>query len=344
MKWFRSILPVAFPALLILAGLLSSGCKVAEPDDGVVAPCDTVSGWCLLGLAEEEVYAIAVDPGDDDIIYAGSDSDLFKTVNGGITWDTLAVHAWTLDIDIHPINHSVLYVLAGGVRKSTDGGLTWSRADSGMHAGLYGILSVLEIDPVHPETLYVGYTEPYGGGFNRSMNGGQSWEQLEGGMLSSGITAIALNPENTQILYTGTGGVGAINKSMDGGESWVRLDFPEVGIVNDLLVHPNHPGTIYTGTWLYGFYTSTDGGISWEEANTGLPDVAFVKKIALSSSGDLYIAVYDGENGSVYAASEDTFQWTALDDLMDQGIIHALTVTSSGMILAGGKGIYRLSD
>ncbi len=313
--------------------------------------------WQLLGLEEESIAAIAVDPFDENVIYAGSTINyntdefggLFKSTDGGASWNTLIGGTIIRDIDIHPTNTQIIYVLGGKglVSKTANGGQTWVAADSGLpglHVGLYGTPGVLAIDPLHPDTLYTGVSGSFMGNLFKSTDGGQTWRAIGDTILWSGVTAIAIDPQNTNIVYAGTADIGAISKSTDGGTSWKRLDFPEVGIVHDLLVHPAHPEIVYAGTWMYGFYFSNNGGTSWQKANLGLADTTSVRKIVLSPAGRIYIAANDMEKGAVYESVQDNIHWTMIGD-HGFGRVNMIAISKRSVIHVGVNiGIYMLSD
>jgi len=320
--------------------------------DTTVIPNPTLGEWFLLGLESESITAIAVDPFDENVIYAGSTINynadefggLFKSADGGASWNTLISGTIIRDIDIHPTNPQIIYVLGGGalVSKTADGGQTWVAADSGLRVGLYGTPGVLAIDPLHPDTLYTGVSSNFGGNLFKSTDGGRTWRAIGDTILWNGVTAIAIDPQNTNVVYAGTAWIGAISKSTDGGASWERMDFPEVGIINDLIVHPSHTNNVYTGTWRYGFYFSTNGGTSWENANTGLPDTVGVRRVQLSDAGHIYIAANDMGKGAAYLRSQDE-HWTMIG-AQTFVRINTIAVSRRGAVYAGVSGIYVLSD
>lgn len=310
--------------------------------------------WSLLGLEEESITAIAVDPSDENIIYAGSTINyiadefggLFKSIDGGANWDTLISSTIIRDIDIHPTNPQIIYVLGGGalVSKTADGGRTWVAADSGLRVGLYGVPGVLAIDPLHPDTLYTGVSSNFGGNLFKSTDGGQTWLGIGGDMELEGVTALALDQHHTNVVYAGTAGIGAIHKSTDGGGSWERLDFPEAEIVWDLLVHSSNSKIIYASRSHGGFYMSLDGGTSWRRTNTGLADTIVVYQIAISPGEQVYFAGYSDGEYAVYRSSPYTIQWTMVGDRSFEGRINTVHVSKKGAIFAGGEGIYTLSE
>lgn len=313
----------------------------------------------MLGLEGEEISAIEVDPFDEDVIYAGSTSDFslgkvggfFKSIDSGATWDTLVRGVTVRDIDIHPSNTQIIYLTGGinylttfGIFKTTDGGMSWFRTDTSIHYVPEEGPGVLAIDPLNPYTLYVG-TSGFGTGhLYRSKNGGLSWEKIgERDIVYGGVTGLAIDWQNSDVLYVGTDMAGAILKSTDGGAMWNRLDFPEVGIVHDLLVNPSDLDIVYAGTWRYGFYLTTNAGTTWHSTNAGLPDTVSVRRISVSPGKEIYIAGNDMRKGAVYETAQDNIEWTMIGNATFERI-NTIAGSKEGAIYGGATGIYMLSD
>lgn len=188
--------------------------------------------WELLGLEEETIIAIATHPYDERIIYAGS------------SYDFSAGHM-------------------GKLFKSTNSGKTWDTLIVGQP--LFSFLDIV-IDPIHPETIY---TIPLP--VLKSTNGGKTWFDISNGIRinwETRVGSIALDPNNTNILYAGTGGFfgGRFYKSTNGGESWrdlARGDTLTEG-VGSIAIDPNNSNTVYAGTAMNGrLWKTTDGGETW---------------------------------------------------------------------------------
>jgi photosystem II stability/assembly factor-like uncharacterized protein len=76
---------------------------------------------------------------------------------------------------IDPLNPATLYVGAriAGVFKSTDGGASWTSANSGLPASQGVSIGPLVIDPLNPATLYAGTSNA---GVFKSADGGATWQ------------------------------------------------------------------------------------------------------------------------------------------------------------------------
>jgi photosystem II stability/assembly factor-like uncharacterized protein len=229
---------------------------------------------------------IAIDPTNSAILYAphsyGSFTVLKKTTNGGTTWSELnccPFSTTTRALTIDPSNTNKLY--AGveryatgtpGVYRSTNGGLNWSNA-----LGNADILA-LAIDPAQPNILYAGGRKSWeatndpitgNGGVYRSADGGVTWSHV---FTHTQVNALAINPQNPQILYAATEG-GGIFKSTNGGASWARANNGLSHLnVRALAIYPENPRVVYAGLWEGGVFRSLDGGESWVPINTGLSD------------------------------------------------------------------------
>ena len=284
------------------------------------------------------VRALVVDPSNPSTVYASISSlyfapgyvrdapSVFKSADGGANWSAsdygLPATIWDFDLAIDSSNPNTLYAASSGsniegvsfqVFKSTDGGASWIRAgDSPRISPDYGVPynyhASLAIDPHNPGRVYVGL---YNAGIFKSTDAGATWsEAITGPLVSSpnsflnmehplsGVSVIAIDPQNSGIIYAGTAnfcgcsdepiGTG-LWKSSDGGANWTVANsfFPpgrSYGITS-LAIHPQSAGTLYISSWA-GVFKSTDGGEDWNPFNEGLQGSN--SSLVLSSSGVLY--------------------------------------------------------
>jgi photosystem II stability/assembly factor-like uncharacterized protein len=303
------------------AALLLALCVLAAPLPGCDSggfkppPPEPPPGrWQYLGLGGENVVditAIAVHPSDPNTIYAGSSFDfsaqihgkLFKTTDGGATWDTLLVGGSHIDIQLDPQNPEVVYALPGGIIKSTDAGETWNVISRDLRIPTIDRrASSLAIDPESPEVLYAGIGGPFSGCPHKSTDGGENWKRLipkgERSRLCNGVTSLTVDPQHSNIVYVGTAWAGEVFKSTNGGQSWKRSLENTGGIVGFTAVSPHNSELLYAGLRYRdgSLYRSSDGGDSWNRERVGsgaggMSQIAFAEmKVYLGTDEGIYLS------------------------------------------------------
>jgi photosystem II stability/assembly factor-like uncharacterized protein len=211
---------------------------------------------------------MTMDPTNPSRLYLGEYTDgehaLTTTDDGGRNWHDVFRFAndaaddadgnYTLAID--PI-HSVLYrglddYNEGGVRKSVDGGATWTRS------GLNGAaVTVMAITP-DGSTIYAStegaHSQPAGfRGLFKSTDGGANWAELTQGLETLRdarirVTSILTGPLNSNTVYLGTAGAGVF-RSTNAGATWSPFN-DGLGNLNVrvLTMSRGEPAVLYAGT------------------------------------------------------------------------------------------------
>ena len=200
---------------------------------GVFSSVDGGRTWQgFQGPGNNYVQALAIDPNDPTVVYAGSMGSaargLSKSTDAGHTWqrltDTLEdadVYAVALD----PEEPTTIYIGTGGggVVKSIDGGTSWQQASSGLpRIRVKGItpsrtakwftttvaITALAIDPAEPTTIYAATDER---GVFKTTDAGASWRPFNAGLGNLDIASLAVDATG-RTLYAGvvSGGVVAV--------------------------------------------------------------------------------------------------------------------------------------
>ncbi|MFL0083928.1 T9SS type A sorting domain-containing protein [Tenacibaculum maritimum] len=180
-----------------------------------------------------------------------------------------------------------------------------------------GRLNTLVFHPNDDNIMYVG--SPAGGVW-KTTDGGNTWEPKGDGFPNMGVSHIAINPVNPNILYVATGdfdgrdnrSIGVL-KSIDGGDTWnlTGLNFllTENNTISKLLIDPRNPDTILATT-KNSIKKSTDGGDTWRNVlNLGVNENYFndiqykygsETTIYASSDGALYLSYDNGDNWDLF--------------------------------------------
>ncbi|MCF7955685.1 MAG: glycosyl hydrolase [Phycisphaerae bacterium] len=246
------------------------------------------------------VADIAVDPQNSSIWYlANASSGLWKTTNRGIDWEPIFDKGGSYSlgcVTIDPQNSDVIWLGTGenssnrsvgfgdGVYKSTDGGDSWT------HMGLSDSQHIgrILVDRRNSDVVFVAAEGPLwsaGGdrGLFKTTDGGKTWKSVLKISDDTGVTDIAFDPRNPDVVYAasyqrrrhvglliGGGPESAIYKSANGGQSWKKLSngLPSVDIGRiSLAVSPQKPDIVYALIYAAGdesgFFRSADRGETW---------------------------------------------------------------------------------
>ncbi len=174
--------------------------------------------------------ALAVDPSNPQIVYMGIDGDptpgkngggVFKSVDGGYTWDQLKNQPGSrrmyYGLAIDPTNPQRIFWAGfgskGGVYRSEDAGESWQRV---FRKDQY----LFNLKATADGVIYAGGKELY-----RSTDQGKTWQTLTNFKNNRSIVGIEVHPEDPNTIWISANvwsnaADGAIYKSIDGGSSW----------------------------------------------------------------------------------------------------------------------------
>jgi len=305
--------------------------------------------WRLLGLENEIVSAIAINPEDPAIIYAGSSFNsgpgkMFKSTNSGKTWDTLFTGGNFNKIIIDPENHNRIYA-SPGIIESEDGGLTWQRIMDGIELNLDTGIWSFDVNMKNPCVMYAGTGGFSGGAMYRSDDRGLHWSRIPGDSLNNGVSIIVVDQIDTSTVYAGTAYSGTLWKSTDSGKTWHKTGLGDTGLrISDIFINPADPNEVYVGLSKLGLMKSVDGGATWNSFNDGLPENFSVVKI--KKAMDVFILIVTlNDLGWVYEYSNVQEGWARLGiNTFQQSFYYSDMAICPELseVYLGNKGVYVL--
>jgi len=346
---------------------------------GVFKTADAGASWTAVYSAPPSptgLTVLRIDPQDPGTMYAGTPVGVFKTTDAGANWTAVNAglpndnngHVTITTLAIDPLIPSTIWVLyaatyvdeggfccGGGVFKSTDGALNWTRVNTGLSEAdnFSPQSSGLAIDPQNPSIVYVGN----GDGVIKTTDGGASWRWVNSGFPNKAnsilanqtvaVATLAIDPRNPGTVYAGAWQVGpsggsAIFKTTNGGElrlpgSWSNAGLTGFYYVEVLAIDPQNTGTIYAGVGDNGFagwlFKTTTGGTSWSAVNSGLPN----NVTALAIDPQNPSTVYAGSGSGVFRSTDGGTNWVAVNSgLTTLSVITLATDPQSpGTVYAG---------
>ncbi len=186
-----------------------------------------------------------------------------------------------------------------------------------------GRVVCMAIDPNNNSNLWVGSAS---GGIWKSTNAGSIWTAVQTNLPVLGVSAILVDPSNSNIIYAGTGEVYHTEVDVMGFNVWKTR-----------------------GTYGIGVIKSTDGGTTWSQVLTKVSSDLFgVQSMAFlpGSSTTLFACATDGLYRSTNSGSTWTKIYTGIN-VRDIAINPSNTnqmVISVGNMTNATKGIYRTTN
>jgi len=301
--------------------------------DGVYRSRDGGRSWENVGLGESQhIGKILIDPRNSDVVFvaaegplwnAGGDRGLYKTTDGGETWDLVLEideNTGVTDAEFAPGNPDVIYaasyqrrrhiwsLLAGGpesgIYKSMDGGESWCKMIRGLPNGDMGKIG-LAVTSANPDLVYATIEAAADErGFYRSKDKGESWERqnsyTSGGTGPHYYQEIEASPQNPDVVYQMDV---FYQVTRDGGQSFNYLGTGREKHSDNhaLWIDPKNGNHLLSGTDA-GLYESFDDGLTWRHF-PNLPVSQFYK-VALDNSEPFYNILGGAQDlGTLYGPS-----------------------------------------
>ncbi len=284
-------------------------------DRGLYKTTDGGKNWeLILEISENTgINDMVMDPRDPDVIYAsseqrrrhvhtkiggGPESAIYKTTNGGESWDKLKSGLPDGDVGgiglaISPVDPDVVYAIieaagdAGGFFRSTDRGASWKKMSNHYSSGQYYneiFCDPKDVDKVYSVETITHFTE----------DGGKTWRRLGNKSRHVDDHALWIDPDNTDHLLIG--GDGGVYETYDGGEIYLfKTNLP---ITQFYRVNVDNSWPFY---WVYGGTqdNSSLGGPSRNLSTQGVSNYDWI----VTLGGDGFWQAIEPENPDiVYSA------------------------------------------
>lgn len=294
--------------------------------------------------------------------YVGADSsvaylNLTKTSNGGTSWSVAPVEIdnpeWTID-NLSAVNMDTAWIactdliatsnVKGGIYKTIDGGISWTRQLVDAFADPSSFLNTVQFVN---ETTGIAMGDPLGSDLEmyRTTDGGDNWSTVPGNVLPDVISGeYGLNGGNVRIdnsIWFVTN-KGKIYHTADAGLTWTKKNTPIVSfsqgaplavLGGEIFFKDANVGCLInrTGsgaTATYKIHTTTNAGTTWTAGVTCLyTNIAYVP--------GTNIMVGTKSNGSAYSTDNGT-TWTVIGSVgMLETVFLNATTGWAGTFTAG---------
>jgi photosystem II stability/assembly factor-like uncharacterized protein len=183
-----------------------------------------------------------------------------------------------------------------------------------------GRITDIAVDPTDSATIFAASA---GAGLFKTTDRGFTWIPVFDEVGTYSMGAVAIDPNNPDVVYAGTGEINGrvqtydgtgIYKSIDGGANWTFAGLPHSYGIGRILVDPNNSNVVYAavmgrlweGNPERGLYRSTDGGTNWTQVLYISDYTGCAEIIIHPSTGTLFAAMWERSWSmeSTYTVSE----------------------------------------
>lgn len=255
-----------------------------------------------------DVLTLGVAPASPDICYATDFGQMYKTSNGGETWNQVcsvnladsSVQSTGLDLtccygvifDPFDKNHLIVSYIDIGLFHSFDGGKTWKHMVKGIPENWVNTCYDVTFDPAVKDRVWSTWADKHSLPRQSQFGNGRFF-----------------------------GHHGGVALSNDGGRTWEKCSngLPENCIATDLLLDPSSDPdarTLYLCALNQGVFTSADGGKSWVPANKGLDGNRYPWELRLAGKKIYLLCVRGWQDekvidGKLFCSDDGCKNWYA---------------------------------
>lgn len=243
---------------------------VIATDGGIYLSTNRGTNWSNINsnLSLTQFYRAASDPVNSSHIIGGTQDNGVQRTTGDLRWNVVYGGDGG-EVCFNPKDSRFILTenQFNAVRRSTDSGITWNNAVTGITGTGAWIAPII----AHPDSNGIFYTARQQ--VFKTTNNAQSWVQHSTG-ISGTVRELAISKSNPSVLIATVNNL--IYKSTDGGKTFLNIqnNLPS-RIITGICIHPDS-SNVYLAS-LSGFGTghifkSLNGGVNWTDISSNLPD------------------------------------------------------------------------
>ena len=339
-----------------------------------IADAEQVRPWRLYTRPPNRLFGLMLEQGSLDavpdvapMVEYQQQRMLERTANTAFrkaapAWEELGPNTnlgRVIEISFHPQNSNIVYVASpgGGVYKSIDGGVSWTKL-SGLP---YQPVNSIAINPLNPNVIYFATGHFSGGGSDllamgvyKSTDAGATFSLLPVTVPTTTstdwlrVTRVIAHPTVPNLVFAGT--TTGFFVSEDAGVTWAKVSGAST---YDISIDPFDPTHILRGKFDGSVSYSTDTGRTWAQVEIVPPDTTTNTrtrvKFAKSTPRVVYASV-DQNDGEIHKSTDGGLTWAMVSapaHLSTQGFhTNQLWVSpvDPNHLISGGVDLYKSTN
>jgi fibronectin type 3 domain-containing protein/photosystem II stability/assembly factor-like uncharacterized protein len=285
------------------------------------------------GLAITQFYRLGCSATNANV-YIGGAQD-----NGTILCTNATMNGWRhvvggdgMECILDYSNPNYIYAcyITGQIRQSTNAGASFASIQPPATTGAW--ITPYLLHHTNPQIIFAGYDRVY-----RSDNRGSTWSVVPAGgaiLDANKLRSMALSPSDPNVLYVaGLASFYQSTTAVIGGIAWTNRTTslpPGIPAITSIAVHPHEPTRLWLSVSGYQttnkVFVSDNGGASWSNYSTGLPNLPVNSIIYQKDSPDL---LYAGTDLGIYYRYATMETWQPYKTDLPNTIITELEIQQS---------------
>ncbi|MBI5029519.1 MAG: hypothetical protein HZB51_03260 [Chloroflexi bacterium] len=307
-------------------------------------PPEYNNGWVYMNntLGITQFYGVAGNV--NGVFYGGSQDNgttRFTTGGGSNAW-TFAYGGDGGKSIADPTDSNYFYneYVYGKVHRSSDGGATTTYIDGEYWNGgawvcratpnsipdacnsLGSFIAPILLDPNNANRLFVGLRDLWVTNDARtpsvwnSSTGGPSWASIKAAVGTADMTAIAVAPSNSNVIWVGydDGRIDMTTNGTSGSPTWTQVD-TNIGannpgtMIGSIAIDKNNSSIVYVGFTGFGpnrIWRTANAGTNWTDITSNLPQ-APIYAVAINPYNSAYL--YIGTEIGIFASADTGTTW-----------------------------------
>ena len=225
-------------------------------------------------------YSSESRPSSGSSVKTQEDIGIFKSVDGGISWEKkneseerVPINAFSiLDFEFYPKDSKIIFAgtKGGGLWKTGDGADSWKKVlDKNSILDSTAWVHKIAISKSNPDEIYLAVFQKNRGRILKSADGGESFVEVYFTPLEKfGVFDIFVDEAGTVFIVTGQGG---FFESRDHGKTWKIVRWFKDGLIK-LAVNPNNFSIMYVLSPPGNIFKTSDKGKSWLDITPALSE------------------------------------------------------------------------
>jgi photosystem II stability/assembly factor-like uncharacterized protein len=295
-------------------------------------------------------YCLSIDPASPALMYAGTDDEAFRTLNGGLDWESSTTGLYGSIHSIAVLPAKVLCGSSAGVFATATGSgrdawPSWTSSMKGLKAAE---MKGIAVAPSSPNILYASV---FTYGVFKTQNSGSSWKQLSGFSDGPYISRLAVHPSTSKVVFAmvSAWGPDKFYKSTDGGATWTSVMSDES---RDFVLSDAHPDRIFIAgqttsgsNTVMALHRSLDGGEQWSHVTVSTTADSCGYAVAVDPKNDsvVYLGGVVSGKGAIFKSTDQGTSWTDITGSLT-GWVNDIAVdpkTTSRLYAATADGIWK---